>query len=409
MDANIRLDHSLVALETEQDVHAMLELVAPEPDELDERPPLRLALVIDRSGSMQGPKLEVAKRSAAWLVSRLHDRDQLALVDYDDQVRLLAPLGAPRDHAMHALAHIEPGGSTNLSGGWLKGVEQLRGVGTMLPRKVLLLTDGLANVGITDRDTLVGLAQQTARDGIGTTTIGFGLGFDEDLLTQMADAGGGNAHYAESPDAAPAIFAQELEGLTQLAAQNVSVEIRPRSDVEFLGVLNEYPVVRVSGGVQLQVGDAYAGDRRRIVLALHVPRLAELGVEAIAELVVRYVAVGDEVAEHVLTLPIVVNAVSATEAAAAGPDAEVHEEVLVLRAARARDEAIRLADAGDVAGAQGALRLAAQSVASSPFATPRLSAEAQELEDAAESVDSYYAAARKQLRYASTVRRRQRR
>src|SRR5215213_168567 len=379
MDANIRLDHSLVALETEQDVHAMLELVAPEPDHLDDRPPLRLALVIDRSGSMQGPKLDVAKRSAAWLVSRLHDRDQLALVDYDDEVRLLAPLGAPRNHVLHALARIDAGGSTNLSGGWLKGVEQLRAVDGALPRKVLVLTDGLANVGITDRDTLVGLAQQTARDGIGTSTIGFGLGFDEDLLTQMADAGGGNAHYAESPDAAPSIFAQELEGLTQLAAQNVSVEIRPRPNVDVLGVLNEYPSVPVSGGVQLQLGDAYAGDRRRIVLALHVPRLAELGVETIAELVVRYVSVGDEVAEHVLTLPIVVNAVSAAEAAAAGPDAEVHEEVLILKAARARDEAIRLADAGDLGAAKSALRFAARSVALSPVASSRLSGEARDL------------------------------
>src|SRR6266540_759142 len=231
MDANIRLDHSLVALETEQDVHAMLELVAPEPDELDERPPLRLALVLDRSGSMDGPKLDVAKRCAAWLVSRLRDRDELALVDYDDQVRLLAPLGAPHDHIAHALSHVHAGGSTNLSGGWLKGVEQLRGADAASPRKVLLLTDGLANAGITDRYTLVGLAQEASRTGIGTTTIGFGYGFDEDLLTQMADAAGGNAHYAETPDAAPAIFAEELEGLTQLAAQNVSVEIRPRDDV----------------------------------------------------------------------------------------------------------------------------------------------------------------------------------
>jgi Ca-activated chloride channel homolog len=409
MDANIRLDHSLVALETEQDVHAMLELVAPEPDEHDEAPPLRLALVIDRSGSMAGSKLEIAKRCASWLVSRLRQRDQLALVDYDDQVRLLAPLGTPRDHVAHTLAQVHAGGSTNLSGGWLKGVEQLRRTDGALPRKVLLLTDGLANVGITDRDTLVGLAQQTARDGIGTTTVGFGHGFDEDLLTQMADAGSGNAHYAESPDAAPAIFAQELEGLTQLAAQNVSVEIRPRPDVEFLGVLNDYPCVPVAGGVQMQLGDAYAGDRRRIVLALHVPRLAELGVATIADLVVRYVSVGDEVAEHVLTLPIVVNAVSAQEAAAAGPDAEVHEEVLVLKSARARDEAIVLADAGDVAGAQHALRLAADSVSSSPLVPPRLALEAEELEDAARSVDSYGSAARKQLRYASTQRRRQRR
>jgi Ca-activated chloride channel family protein len=409
MDANIRLDHSLVALETEQDVHAMLELVAPEPDGHDDAPPLRLALVIDRSGSMAGAKLDVAKRCGAWLVSRLREPDQVALVDYDDHVRLLAPLGAPHDHVAHALGQVHAGGSTNLSGGWLKGVEQLRAADNGAPRKVLLLTDGLANVGITDRDTLVGLAQRNAQAGIGTTTIGFGHGFDEDLLTQMADAGGGNAHYAETPDAAPAIFAQELEGLTQLTAQNVSVEIRPRPDVDFLGVLNDYPCVPVAGGLQMQLGDAYAGDRRRIVLALHVPRLAELGVETIAELVVRYVSVGAEVAEHVLTLPIVVNAVSAQEAAAAGPDAEVHEEVLVLKAARARDEAIRLADSGDVHAAQSALRFAAQSVAMSPVATARLGAEAEELEQAALTLDGYSVAARKQLRYASTMRRRKRR
>jgi len=274
---------------------------------------------------------------------------------------------------------------------------------------VLLLTDGLANAGITDRDTLVGLAQEAGPNGVGTTTIGFGYGFDADLLTQMADAGGGNAHYAETPDAAPSIFAGELQGLTQLAAQNVSVEIRPRPDVEFLGVLNEYPCVPVSGGIQVQLGDAYAGDRRRIVLALHVPRLAELGVETIAELVVRYVSVGDEVAEHVLTLPIVVNAVSAAEAAAAGPDGAVHEEVLILKAARARDEAIRLADVGDVAGAQSALRLAARSVSLSPVASARLAGEVQDLEHAARSLDDYGVTTRKQLRYASNLRRRRRR
>jgi Ca-activated chloride channel family protein len=96
MQANIRLEHELLAVETEQTVHAMLELTAPAAPAGRERPPLHLALVVDRSRSMAGDKLETTKRCAAFLVERLAPTDQFALVDYDDQVRLLAPL-APGD------------------------------------------------------------------------------------------------------------------------------------------------------------------------------------------------------------------------------------------------------------------------------------------------------------------------
>ena len=411
MKATVRLDHQLLALESEHDIHAMLELSLPALPDHAQRPPLRLALVLDRSGSMGGPKLAVAKQCAAWLVSRLRPTDELALIDYDDQVRLLAPLVPLDEKALQsALAQVFPGGSTNLSGGWLKGLEQLRGApANGGGRKILLLTDGLANVGITDRDALVSLTQSAGADGIGTTTIGFGDDFDERLLTAMADAGGGNSHYAPTPDAAPAIFAEELEGLTRLAAQNVGVEIRPEPPVEVLGVLNEYPHLQVPGGVQISLGDGYAGESRRVVFALHVPHLAALGVAKVAELVVRYVSVGNEIAEHSLTIPVVANLVSADEAAAAQPDLEVQEEVLVLKAARARDEAIRLADAGEHAAAQQVLRATATELR---LAGPALAAEAAALTDAEHLVaPTTYAAStapRKQLHYQSNVRRRRR-
>ena len=216
----------------------------------------------------------------------------------------------------------------------------------------------------------------------------------------MADAGGGNGHYAETADAAPAIFAEEFDDLTRLVAQNVSAEIRPQPAVEFVGVLNEYPHGPVPGGIQVSIGDAYAGETRRIVFTLHVPALAELGVQKVAEVVLRYVAVGDQVEQHELTIPIVVNRVSAA-AAAATPDLQVHEEVLVLTAARARDEAIRLADAGRYDEAQRVLRSTVRTLRDA-----ELSEQADLLAPEIVALASYDPSVRKRLRFQSQRQRR---
>jgi Ca-activated chloride channel family protein len=132
---------------------------------------------------------------------------------------------------------------------------------------------------------------------------------------------------------APGIFAKDFEDLVSLVAQNVSVEIRPATEVAFLGVLNEFPVVPVDGGVQVQLGDAFADERRRVVFQLHVPSVAALGVMNVAELVLRYVSVGEELAQHEVRVPLTVNRVSADDAAGAGADAEVTEEVVILSSA----------------------------------------------------------------------------
>lgn len=359
MKARVRPEYHLLAVEQEHELHCMFELVVPPVAGEVARPPLHLALVVDRSGSMTGAKLDHARRCAAWLGERLRPTDELALIAYDDEVRLLLPRGPVGSASLAAaLASVQPGGSTNLSGGWLKGLEQLRTAPAGSARKILLLTDGMANVGITDAGAIAELARSAQAEGIGTTTIGFGADFDEDLLTAVAAAGGGNAHWAETPDAAPGIFAREFDGLTRLAAQNVSVEIIPSAHVELLGVLNEFPSVAVPGGVQVQLGDAYGDETRRVVFKLHIPHLALLGPVPVAEIVLRYVSVGAEIAAHEVRVPVVVNAVSAQEAAAVAQDGDVREQVLVLRAARARDEAVRLTDAGNLGAARRVLRQA---------------------------------------------------
>jgi len=346
MYSSIRVDHSLLAVESEHRVHAMLEVTAPDVEGV-ERPALHLALVIDRSGSMGRGKLDAAKDAARFLVDRLGSDDSLALVAFDSEVSLLAPAASPdKDRLTAVIDSIRTAGMTNLSGGWLKGAEELRRVDGDGQRRVLLLTDGHANVGVTNGGQLAGMAQGIRGERISTTTIGFGRDFDEDLLTTMADAGGGNGYFAEGPDDAPGIFDEEFEGLATVSAQNVSVEIAPISDVKFIGVLNEYPMVAVTAGVQVQLGDFYGGELRRVVFEFAVPNVGDLGRKHIADVVLRYATIGDPVEMHEVTIPVHVNVVEADEAAGAEADREVVDEVLILKAAEDRKRATDLADMG---------------------------------------------------------------
>src|SRR4051794_3489146 len=419
LGASLRFDHQFLAVEQEQRIHCMLELTAPPTPNDRRRPPLHLALVLDRSGSMSGEPLETAKRAAAYLVHRLRSDDQLSVVAYDDEVTLvhgLAPVGVDQHLIEHAIGGIWSGGSTNLSGGWLKGVEELRAIaGGTGPKKVVLLSDGHANVGIDDTDGLAKLARGAADDGVSTTTIGFGHGFDEDLMTAMANEGGGNAFFAPGVDDVPGIFAQEFDDLVALVAQNLSVEIRPDGDtVSAVSVLNEYPTIGVPNGVQVQIGDAYGEERRRMVFALDIPRLASLGPATVAEVIVRYVSIGEEVAAHELRVPVTVNLVSADDPAAAEIDTEVTEEVVILASARAQEEARERAQRGDFQGASELLRKAADDLRAVAPGSPRadeLLEQAEQTQQHSSSMDlgTFDVHDAKTMLYQSNLKRRGRR
>ena len=345
MDAQITLGHSLIAVEAEHSLDVLLDLSAPVGLDGSTRRPVSLALVIDRSGSMAGGRLETVTHAARWLLTQLGPDDQVAVVSFDDTVSLDAPLGVALDVADKALGALEPGGMTDLSGGWLKAREQLAHVEGI--RRILLLTDGQANQGITDGGRLASLVGQAATQGISTSLLGVGEGFNEDLLGVLADAAGGEYHYLASVDDAAPAFSAELGDLVSLFAQNVSVEIRPKNGVAALGVLNEYPSVPVDGGVQVQLGNTYVGQTRSAVLRLGVPQMASLGPAVIADLVLRYDVVDPVVASHEVTLPVVINVVDAKDAAAQIPDARVVTEVEELEVATVIRRARDAADHGD--------------------------------------------------------------
>ena len=376
MHHKVLVDYELVVAQQGFIVRALLELEgkAPAPDN---RIPLNLSVVLDRSGSMAGEKLEAARDAAAMLVRRLHPDDVVSVVAYDDEVITVAEpaTGETQVALPQQLRRIDAGGSTNLSGGWLRGRELVargqreRSAGGV--NRVVLLTDGLANAGITDPASLLGLCRTACGAGITTTTIGFGADYDEKLLRGMADAGGANTYYIERPDQAADVFAEELEGLLTLCAQTVSVEIRPSDAVTLTAVRHQYPTTSLGdGGTRLEIGDIYAREPKSVLVEFFVPSLignaadgADASDVAVASILVTAHVLTDAggVELQEITFPIVTRLTTAGRA-----EPEVRRQMLLLDAAKAREDALRLRDEGDFGGAAVALQEMSARLASAP-------------------------------------------
>ena len=356
MKTTVLLDHEPVA-DGGWMVHALLRLEGEAPENRD-RTPLNLSLVLDRSGSMMGDKLHAARKAAAMLARRLAPEDTVSVVAFDDAVEVVAPpaTGEAQERLPGLIESIETGGMTNLSGGWLRGrdlVADHRRDGGV--NRVLLLTDGQANQGITDPKKLTGLCQQGTKKGVSTTTIGFGEGYDEDLLKAMADAGQGGTYYIEKVDQASGVFEEELEGLLSIAAQNVRVTVAPGADADFVKVLHEYPSHAQGAVLTLEVGDLYAREPRRILMQFLLPP-EKAGAGAVADVALLTVTAhviteGGGVELHEITLPVTL---SPEEGGKAEP--EIRKEILLVEAARLRQEALQARERGDYVSASSSLR-----------------------------------------------------
>ena len=362
----VLIDHEFAVAQDGYIVRALVRLTGHAPAQQN-RVPINISVVLDRSGSMAGEKLEAARDAAAFLIQRLAPEDVVSVVAYDDGIDTIAmpATGTQQGYVTPLLQRIGPGGSTNLSGGWLRGRELVashKRAGAV--NRVLLLTDGLANVGITDPALLCGLAGGAKREGITTSTIGFGADYDEALLRGMADAGGGNTWYIERPDQAPGVFEEEIEGLLSLAAQNLAVEVRPSSLVKLVGVHNDYPHSDLPGnGRRFELGDLYAREPKSMLMEFFVPAI-EAGVPTeIAEVRVHAHVLTDAGAIERQEIAFSV----ATPLDRAGhAEPEVRREVLVLAAARAREEAVRRERMGDRHGAGMVLREVSHMISQAP-------------------------------------------
>lgn len=363
MHVHAHLDVDLVAVEQTDQITLMLELVAPAaPGAAAQRPPATVQVVLDRSGSMGGERLDAARDALVALVDRLDPRDSFGLVTFDDAVDVVVPAGPVLDKPAlrAAVRSVHTGGMTNLSAGLLRGVQEARRAAGDAGATVVLLSDGHANDGVTDPGTLEQVAAST---GVSISTIGIGLDYDERLLSAIARGGRGDHAFAEQADAAGAAVAAQVDGLLSRTVQAASLLVRPTGDVAGVTVFNDLPAVAVGGGVMVELGDLWAGERRRVLLTLDVPALPGLGLAQVASVEVRYVAL-PALVEEAVTLPISVNVVPGDQAAGRIPDVEVHRERLFQAAQAAKRRATDALARGDDAGAASMLRAAAAPLAS---------------------------------------------
>ena len=216
----------------EKNLQLLVRLSAPQTQNL-KRTPLSLAIVIDRSGSMGTDNMMAALDCTRDLVNRLHDEDEVSVVSYDTQVEVEMELMSAREakhHIVSSLAHIHARGGTDLHSGWLKGVEMLahRSNGNRMCR-VVLLSDGQANHGETNVDTISSQVARMAAAGITTSTVGIGVGFNEMLMTSMAIAGQGTAMYGDSAQDLAEPFDAEIGLLSGLAWREVTLSINSKT------------------------------------------------------------------------------------------------------------------------------------------------------------------------------------
>ncbi|MBC8141381.1 MAG: VWA domain-containing protein [Armatimonadetes bacterium] len=323
------------------------------------RRPLNLSLVIDRSGSMAGTPLRYAVRAAKDLVDRLGADDILSIVTYDDHVQtIVAPTNVTDRAAIHGkLDAVRVGGTTNLAGGWLEGCKHvLAKADSERVNRVLLLTDGNANVGITDKDLLTNTAKEKAEAGVVTTALGFGDYFNEDLLIGLARASGGNFYFIQSPDDASGVFQIELDSLKSVVAQNLTAVLIPINGVK-IAMSSGYRLGDAGGKVAVYMGDVYDGEAKKLALSVTITAPGAVGSLPLLGMTYEYDGVVDKsIAHETGAQDIAVPVGTIDEAASAAPATGVVVEIAGIRIARAKDEAVELADAGTHADAARLLR-----------------------------------------------------
>jgi Ca-activated chloride channel homolog len=394
---NLQLDpdRQLVPAGKDQEVVVKIDLNSDTVRRQD-RLPLNIAVVIDHSGSMAGAKIEKTKQAALQLIDQLTPRDNLALVEFDDTVEVLFPSQqvVDREALKAQVQRIQPGGSTALYAGVESGGNQLLEIKSRTDRinRVILLSDGLANVGPSSTSALKALGRSLSRRGVSVSTIGVGDDYNEDLMAGLAEASDANYYYVQDAEKLPEIFAKELGGLETVTARNVQIIIACADGVEPIDLIGRAEKF-VDRKAVVQFSPFASGQNRYLFLRCRVKAAAPVSQMDLASVKVTYL---DEIngsqetnAEETIRIGVTSDEKEAVRAINQGVAAERELQLNAL----AKDQAMSDADAGNYRNAAESLRANAQNLeavaASAPMQMKQnLESQAKEQRARADEIDA---------------------
>lgn len=355
-------DRLLARTEAHSSRFIKLTVVAPPVTSKRPRPAVRIGFVLDRSGSMQGDPIRFARKAILDGIDMLSGRDEFAVVSFDDRVETPVSLTGVlegRRAAKVAIPMIEARANTNLCDGYLTGAQEVGGgAGEDIVRRVILISDGHANAGVTDSATLARHASELRARGVSTATLGIGDGFDEALMSAIANGGGGPAQYAGDPDQIGAAIAECIGEALEVTLRDAHVVITvPGADIELLSAGD---MTSRRGELRVALGDLTESQEREVVLRVRLPLGSEGGQVALTA-----VLTGRDDAGKVHLEQEYAWTYAGTAANDAQPRNRVVDRVVAqLFAAEARERAIVLNREGAYERAQSVIEKVARRIAS---------------------------------------------
>jgi len=331
------------------------------------RAPINVAIVLDRSGSMQGDKIQQAREAAIGALDMLNSNDIVSIIAYDSDVNVLVPATklTDKEHVANIIRAIQPGGNTALFGGVSKGAAEVRKfMDDKHVNRVILLSDGLANVGPSAPGELGELAASMKKENISVSTLGLGLGYNEDLMVALAGRSGGNHQFIENTSELAGIFRREFDDVLSVVAQSVDVKIDIPEGIRPVRVLGN--AADINGqSVITRLSQVYSDQQKHVVVELEIPAdLAHAAVDSsgaeiaklsqLATVSVSYINMMSEATET-LTGEVSVSFSSADEKVKASVNNAVMADVVALVASEQNKLATDLLDRGDLAGCRRSL------------------------------------------------------
>ncbi len=358
--AQVKLDVSMaqptLLAEKKQTTHLKVGLTGFKMSPESKRAPINVALVLDKSGSMSGNKLARAKEAAIWAVRRLDDQDIVSVVVYDSTVRVLVPATklTDKEAVCRQIGDVSAGGTTALFAGVSKGAAELRKfIDRKRVNRVILLSDGLANVGPQTPSELGQLGASLIKEGISVSTMGLGLDYNEDLMTKLAQRSDGNHLFIEKAEDLAKAFDFEFDHALSVVAQEVAITINLSGDVRPVRVLGRD--AEISGRrVTVHLNQLYSGQEKYVLLEVEVPSTKAAKTREIARVDVSYANMETKTTDR-LSSTVSVNFDDSQEVVERNANAEVMAECVLQIANYSNMLATALRDRGDIEGARKAL------------------------------------------------------